>query len=83
MTFNPLEIETMLKDYADEENVIMDTEAISKKVYFYTSGYPFLVSRLSQIIDENFRDSWSLDNIDKAVKLLLNEKNTLRNYIHI
>ncbi|WP_411682464.1 AAA-like domain-containing protein [Clostridium thailandense] len=77
MTFNPLEIETMLKDYANEENVIVDTAVISERIYFYTGGYPFLVSRLSQMMDENFRDSWSLDNIDKAVKLLLNEKNTL------
>lgn len=77
MTFNSLEIETMLKDYANEENVSMDTGAISEKIYFYTSGYPFLVSRLSQVMDENFRDSWSIDNIDNAVKLLLNEKNTL------
>lgn len=77
MTFNSLEIETMLKDYANEEDVKMDTKSISEKIYFYTSGYPFLVSRLSQLMDENFKESWNIDNIDKAVKLLLNEKNTL------
>lgn len=28
-------------------------------------------------MNENFKESWNIDNIDKAVKLLLNEKNTL------
>lgn len=77
MTFNPLEIETMLKDYVNEEDISMDITAISEKIYFYTSGYPFLVSRLSQLMDEKFKESWTIDNIDRAVKLLLNEKNTL------
>lgn len=77
MTFNPLEIETMLKDYTKEENIKMDTVDISEKIYFYTSGYPFLVSKLSQIMDRNFKNSWDLNNIDKAVKILLNERNTL------
>lgn len=35
MTFNSLEIETMLKNYANEENVKMDTVAIAEKIYCY------------------------------------------------
>lgn len=77
MTFNPLEIETMLKDYAKEEHIEIDTLTISKKMHFYTSGYPFLVSKLSQIMDENFKDSWEPQNIHRAVKILLSERNTL------
>ncbi|WP_297417873.1 AAA-like domain-containing protein [Clostridium sp.] len=77
MTFNSLEIETMLNDYVNEENVKMDTLAIAEKLYYYTSGYPFLVSKLSLIMDENFKEAWIEENIDKAVKMLLNEKNTL------
>lgn len=65
MTFSPLEIETMIKDYANEENIAMNTRNISEKIYFYTSGYPFLVSKVSQIMDENFRTSWTNDNIIK------------------
>lgn len=39
MTFNVLEIGTMLKEYAREENVHMDTLKIAEKIYYYTSGY--------------------------------------------
>ncbi|AGF59149.1 energy-coupling factor transporter ATP-binding protein EcfA2 [Clostridium saccharoperbutylacetonicum] len=77
MTFNSMEIETMLKDYSIEENVKMDTKAIAEKIYYYTSGYPFLVSKLSLLMEQNFKNNWIEDNIDKAVKLLLYEKNTL------
>jgi hypothetical protein len=55
----------------------MDTKAIAEKIYYYTSGYPFLVSKLSLLMEQNFKNNWIEDNIDKAVKLLLYEKNTL------
>ena len=77
MSFNAVEIETMLKEYVSEEDVKMDTLSIAEKIYYYTSGYPFLVSKLSLIMDENFKEHWNEENIDKAVKMLLHEKNTL------
>jgi hypothetical protein len=77
MTFSSIEIETMLKDYTEEENVKMDTLLIADKIHYYTSGYPFLVSKLSLIMEENFKDSWIEESIEKAVKILLYEKNTL------
>ena len=57
-------------------------------LYSYTSGYPFLVSRLCQLIDNFYPDSdgaiysttvreWSKQGLEKAVKILLAEKNTL------
>lgn len=77
MTFDSLEIDTMLKEYVREENVKMDTMAIAEKIYYYTSGYPFLVSKLSLLMDENYKNEWTEENIHKAVKMLLYEKNTL------
>lgn len=80
MSFSAEEIKTMLVDYRDENKVTMDTLKISEKIYFYTSGYPFLVSRLCQIISEELSHNkavWNLDDIDKAVKLIINENNTL------
>ena len=46
MSFSSKEIETMIKDYCDDNNLNMNTKAISEILYKYTSGYPFLVSRL-------------------------------------
>ena len=68
----------MIKDYCDDNNLNMNTEAISKILYKYTSGYPFLVSRLCQIINEDMHVLvWDEQVILKAIKILLNEKNTL------
>jgi hypothetical protein len=51
---------------------------MSEKIYFYTSGYPFLVSRICEIIDTRLKriDKWVLADIDDAIKLMLQESNT-------
>ncbi|MBU3104240.1 hypothetical protein [Clostridium gasigenes] len=58
-----------------------DIEVLSKEIYKFTSGYPFLVSRICEIIDENIlknRDkAWDEFHIQKAMKILLGENNTL------
>jgi hypothetical protein len=59
----------------------MDIKEVSKALYFFTSGYPYLVSRLCQIIDEKInkasQNPWTIVEIKKAVKILLEERNTL------
>ncbi|MBN1067553.1 AAA family ATPase [Clostridium botulinum] len=81
MSFNINEIETMLIEYNLNNNLDMDTRKISKEIYKFTNGYPFLVSRLCQIIDEKIlKDNkriWEVKDIYKAVKLILTEHNTL------
>lgn len=80
MSFNSLEIETMLIDYCNDNNLEMDTKFLADKLYYYTSGYPFLVSRICQIIDEDILDekkNWDLYILEKALKQLLRESNTL------
>jgi hypothetical protein len=76
MSFNSDEISTMLKEYSEDKNVTISIKEISEIIYFYTSGYPFLVSRLCQIIDEN-QLLWNEENINRSVKELLQENNTL------
>ncbi|WP_315971118.1 GxxExxY protein [Clostridium botulinum] len=71
----------MLKEYATENALPLNIELLSKEIYKFTAGYPFLVSRICQIIDEillskNKRE-WTLFDIHRAVKLLLEDKNTL------
>ena len=52
LSFTPPEIATMLTDYVDETKIHMDITKISERLYFWTSGYPFLVSQLCQMVDE-------------------------------
>ncbi len=78
-------IKGMLDDYEADHNTGMDTANIAQLIYDYTSGYPFLVSHICQIIDEELvpdkfktlADAWTRNGIDEAVKIILNEKNTL------
>lgn len=58
----------------------MDLEGISEVIFEYTSGYPFLVSKLCQIIDENLGDNnilWTKEGVKKAEIKLRKESNTL------
>ena len=70
-------IKNMLDEYALDKKLSFNTSKVAEFIYFYTSGYPFLVSRLCQIIDENLGASWTEENMIMAVKLLLDENNTL------
>ncbi len=80
MSFSKEEIGTMLDDYIENKEVKLDKEYFSEKLYFYTSGYPFLVSKLCKIIDEKIMIendlNWNKEYMDMAVKELLKEDNT-------
>ncbi|MEO0043237.1 MAG: hypothetical protein RL329_2685 [Bacteroidota bacterium] len=81
MNFYPPEIQPMLADYKQERQVEMDIEAMSYGLFYYTSGYPFLVSRLCKIMDEDIlptkkTQDWTLEDLDRAAKLMVKEKNT-------
>lgn len=83
MSLSETGIKGMLDEYEADHHTGMDTEAIAKSIREYTNGYPFLVSRICQLIDEdisktmNLSDAWTGRGIDEAVKLLLAENNTL------
>ncbi|MGL4762253.1 MAG: GxxExxY protein [Sarcina sp.] len=81
MSFDSEEIATMLSEYNTENNLNFDTEILSNEIYKFTSGYPFLVSRICQIIDEDIlnsdRRNWSINDIQRAIKILIEENNTL------
>ncbi|MCP4156860.1 MAG: hypothetical protein GY757_54610 [bacterium] len=47
----PAEIAAMLEDYQKERNVKMDIPLLAERLFYYTSGYPFLVSYLCKIFD--------------------------------
>ena len=55
------------------KKIEMDIQAIAEKLYFYTSGYPFLVSKMCKIIDEEIlpdknENKWNIDYVDRAYK---------------
>jgi hypothetical protein len=77
MSFSAPEIATMLNEYEADYHTGMDIKALSEKLRAWTGGYPFLVSRLCQIIDKNLDKDWTLEGLEKAVKIILQEQNTL------
>ena len=42
----------MLEEYESDWNTGMNIGEMSHKIYEYTSGYPYLVSKLCQLLDE-------------------------------
>lgn len=80
MSFSKEEIKTMLNEYCIDRNINMDKEFFSEKLRYYTSGYPFLVSKLCKIIDEDIMQEsdkeWKNEYMDTAVKMLLKDSNT-------
>jgi len=76
-------IKGMLDEYEADHHTGMDTAVMAKSIRDYTNGYPFLVSRICQLLDEevsktmSLSDAWTESGIDEAVKLLLAENNTL------
>jgi hypothetical protein len=77
MSFSVQEITTMLLEYENDHKTGMNIEAISKEIRAYTSGYPYLVSRLCQKIDEKLDKDWTLIGLQKAIRLILIEQSTL------
>lgn len=77
LSFSSAEIATMLKDYETDWQTGMDICSISDLIYDYTSGYPFLVSSICKIIDEQLRRTFTKNSVQEAVNILLKENNTL------
>lgn len=83
MSLSESGIRGMLDEYAADHHIEIDTASLAKQIHDYTSGYPFLVSRICQLLDENVSArkglafAWSGAGLDEAVKLLLSENNTL------
>ncbi|MCI9380581.1 MAG: GNAT family N-acetyltransferase [Dorea sp.] len=85
MSFSSRDIAGMLEEYEASYKTGMDIEVMSDMIYDYTSGYPYLVSRICKLIDEriagdrdyNKSDAWTEEGLQEALKILLTERNTL------
>jgi hypothetical protein len=76
MSFSVPEIAGMLREYESDHGTGMDIEAVAERIYFYTNGYPFLVSKLCKMIAEGSAD-WTARGVDEAVDSLVLTQNTL------
>lgn len=86
MSFSKNDIKGMLEQYEADHHTGMDTELMASEIYDYTSGYPFLVSKVCKLLDERVAGSenfpqlsrtWTKEGIHAAVNILISEKNTL------
>jgi hypothetical protein len=75
----PDEIKPMLDEYSQEQGITMDTQLIADRLFYLTSGYPFLVSQLCKIIAEDIlpqthAKEWTEADVNKAFRLILRER---------
>jgi hypothetical protein len=81
LSFAPDEIETMLHDYSTDKQIQLDKTAIAARLYYYSAGYPYLVSKLCKFIDEEIvpnrlDKNWSVDDVEAAFKMIVDEAYT-------
>ncbi|MCQ2973228.1 MAG: AAA-like domain-containing protein [Bacteroidales bacterium] len=67
-------IAKMLSDYKVDHNLEFDENHISQKIYDWTSGYPYFVSRICELIDTK-NLGWNDNGINEAVKYILSDSN--------
>ena len=82
MSFSPAQIAQMLNDYEADHNTGMPVNALAREIHDYTSGYPYLVSRICQLLDQQYEkkageDVWTHTGLLDAVRDLVKESNSL------
>lgn len=82
MSFSPCQIASMLQEYEEDHHTGMNINAVSQDIHNYTSGYPYLISAICKILDEellensdfeSLTDVWTERGITEAVKILLKD----------
>lgn len=81
LSFSATEIATMLREYCATEGTKMDIEDIAQNIFYHTSGYPFLVSKICEIVVEEVLHhsnelNWKKEHIQRAIQYLLKQTNT-------
>ena len=72
MSFNADELADILREYEADHHTGMDIPAVAQEIYAYTSGHPFLVSRLCALLNAESAP-WTAESISKAVQTILTE----------
>ena len=86
MSFSAAEISSMLREYESDYHTGMDIQMLAGMIYDHTGGYPYLVSRICKLVDENISESkdfhgrsaaWTKEGVLLAIRRLTAERNTL------
>lgn len=86
LSFSEEEIAGMLREYEADHRIGMDIPEIASLLHAYTSGYPFLASRICKEMDEQLACSpqfptlvsvWTREGFLTAVEEILNEGSML------
>ena len=76
-------IRDMLEEYEGDHHTGMDTALLANRLRAYTSGYPYLVSRLCQLMDGAVSKAigpsaaWTEEGLDEAIKIMLADNKDL------
>ncbi|MCP5049491.1 MAG: AAA family ATPase, partial [bacterium] len=86
LNLSPDQISEMLTKYVDERSVSIDIPLFTDKLFYLTSGYPFLVSYLCKVIDEDVlpkkkvrgenENACEPEDLDRAMHITLKQNNT-------
>jgi len=71
LSLNPKEIGSMLEDFSASESVTIDIKGMSEKLFYYTSGYPYLVSKLCEFMYQTGQKKWGEVELLHAVRKIL------------
>jgi len=77
MSLSAKETASMLAEYEKDHKTGMDIEVIAQEIRDYTSGYPYLVSRICQRIENDLDRDWTKNGIQRAAKEIILEDSTL------
>lgn len=84
LSFSAVDIAGMLAEYEADYQTGMKLTEISELIYAYTSGYPYLVSRICRLTHDRagkegqaLEQLWTREGILASVKALQEESNTL------
>ena len=86
MSFSVSDIAGMLMEYESEHHTGMKVDKIAEEIFEYTDGYPFLVSYICHVMDEELpgtnrfhsqENVWTREGVSEAVKRILGQPATL------
>lgn len=86
MWFTPFEISTMLAAYEADYHTGMDIPVLSHLLFDYTNGYPYMVSRLCQLMEERLPSNpefpdrpsiWTEKGVLAAINIILSTPSAL------
>lgn len=78
MSFSIQDIAGMLKEYDNCRHIGINIDQLAELIYDYTSGYPYLVSYICKLLDEDMKaESWTKEGVLEAVKIIVKGPNML------